>query len=148
MYSILREDCSVEIDQMQATNPQWVVERRGRTQFKQVGKVGTVGGKGRGLEGGKRGDGGRTPDTKPPRDQSHPTRVSVKRTQCMRRNKATPGAREEYHFLFEESVQEEETAEDGGIDWWRLLRGGGEWDLSEPVRNAPCFCLLTRETVL
>lgn len=46
MYSILREDCSVEIDQMQATNPQWVVERRGRTQFKQVGKVGTVGGGG------------------------------------------------------------------------------------------------------
>lgn len=40
MYSILGEDCSVEIDQMQATNPQWAVG--GRTQFKQVGKVGTV----------------------------------------------------------------------------------------------------------
>ena len=24
----------------------------------------------------------------------------------------------------------------------------GERDLSEPVRNAPCFCLLKRETVL
>lgn len=24
----------------------------------------------------------------------------------------------------------------------------GEWDLSEPVRNAPCFCLLKRKTVL
>lgn len=68
-----------------------------------------------------------------------------KRTQCMRRNKATPGAREECHFLFEESVREEETAEEGGTDWWRLLR---EWDLSEPVRNAPCFCLLKRETEL
>lgn len=24
----------------------------------------------------------------------------------------------------------------------------GVWDLSEPVRNAPCYCLLQRETVL
>lgn len=43
LYSILREGCSVEIDQMQATNPQWAVGGRGRTQFKQVGKVRTVG---------------------------------------------------------------------------------------------------------
>lgn len=25
---------------------------------------------------------------------------------------------------------------------------GGVWDLSEPVRNAPCYCLLKGETVL
>lgn len=69
----------------------------------------------------------------------------------MRRNDATPGAREELHFLFEESVFGKiKTAEEKGsggedwrgrrgvIDWWRPLKGV----LSEPVRNAPCLCLL------
>ena len=31
----------------------------------------------------------------------------------MRRNKARPGAREKYHFLFEESVQEEDSKGEG-----------------------------------
>lgn len=111
MYSILREDCSVEIDQMQATNPQWAVGGRGRTQFKQVGKVRTVGG-GRSLEGGQRGVGQDTRYQATKRSES-PHQSLSKRTQCMRRNKATPGAREEFHFLFEESVQEKNTAEEG-----------------------------------
>lgn len=102
---------------------------------------------GRSLEGGQ-GGGGRTPNTKPPRDQSYRTSSLSKRTQCMRRNKATPDAIEEFHFLFEESVQEK-TAEEGGwggIDWWRLLRNSGT--NRKPVRNAPCFCLLKGETAL
>lgn len=54
----------------------------------------------------------------------------------MRRNNATPGAREELHFLFEESVFGKiKTAEERGsggedwrgrrgvIDWWRPLKG-------------------------
>lgn len=53
------------------------------------------------------------------RSESPHQRLS-KRTQCMRRNKATPGAIEEFHFLFEESVQEK-TAEEGG---WGALIGG------------------------
>lgn len=53
----------------------------------------------------------------------------------MRRDKATPGARQEFHFLWEESV-------------WVERRGGNCWEnLSEPVSNAPCFCLLTRDSV-
>lgn len=59
----------------------------------------------------------------------------------MRRNKATPGAREEHHFLFEESVQEEETAGDGGTDWWRLLRGVGPIETSQE-----CTMLLSSRT--
>lgn len=51
-YIILREDWSVGGDQMQATNPQQTVGGGGRTQFKQVGKGGHIGEKGRGLEGG------------------------------------------------------------------------------------------------
>lgn len=51
----------------------------GGTQFKQVGKVGTVGGRGQRLRRRERGWGwGRTPDTKPSIDQNHPTRVPVK----------------------------------------------------------------------
>lgn len=42
-----------------------------------------------------------------------PHQSPSQRAQCMRRNKATPGAREEYHFLFEERVREEETAGGG-----------------------------------
>lgn len=57
----------------------------------------------------------------------------------MRRNKATPGAREEFHFLFEESVQEKKTAEEGDIDWWRLLRGSGTYQNQSGMHHASVF---------
>lgn len=62
-----------------------------------------------------------------------------KRTQCMRRNKATPGAREKFHFLFEESVQEKKTAGEGEIDWWRLSRGSGTYQNQSGMHHASVF---------
>lgn len=128
LYSILREDCSVEIDRMQATNPQLGGGKDGgRTHFKQVGTGGNSWG---GAEVKKEGEGvgwGRTPDTKPPRDQSHPTRISVKRTQCMRRKQGNTRRKRgaQLPVWGECSGRRDSGRRGGGIDWWRLLRGVG-----------------------
>lgn len=50
----------------------------------------------------------------------------------MRRNKATPGAREEYHFLFEESVQEEER---GAL----IVEGVGTYQNQSGMHHASVF---------
>lgn len=50
----------------------------------------------------------------------------------MGKDKATPGARQEFHFLFEESVQVE--------------RGGGGGLLREPIRSSQkCTMLLSSQ---
>lgn len=118
LYDILREDCSVKIDQMQAT-----VGSRGlghsSNKRERLGRWGMGE-----LRRDKKGwlEMGQSTTSQTNGSLESPHQSPSKRTQCMRRNKATPGARED-HFLFEESVLEQETAEEGSADLWRLLRG-------------------------
>lgn len=88
---------------LQGSNRSYASNRPTVGSAEQVGQVGIAGG-GQKFRTRTKRVGQDTRDRATKRSES-PHQSLNKRTQCTRKDKATPGARQEFHFLFEESVQ-------------------------------------------
>lgn len=115
-------------------------KREGAGQkFKQVIKVGTVGGgEGAGHQIPSQREIRTTPPPVSEKDTMHEKRTRQHQAQersttsCLRR------------VFRKKRQQKKERRREGGHRLVEITEGG-EWDLSEPVRNAPCVCLLENE---